>query len=77
LRISWESPLGKFPKNVFVDNKEKWSGDHMGSPEVIPGILVSNRPVRAESPALYDLTATILDIFGIPVPTEMIGKTIF
>jgi len=49
----------------------------MGSPEVIPGILVSNRPVRAESPALYDLTATILDIFGIPVPTEMIGKTIF
>ena len=76
-RISWESPLGKFPKNVFVDNKEKWSGDHMGSPEVIPGILASNRPVRAESPALYDLTATILDIFGIPVPAEMIGKTIF
>ncbi len=76
-RISWQSPLGKFPKNVFEDNKEKWSGDHMGSPEVIPGILVSNRPVRAESPALYDLTATILDIFGIPKTKEMIGKTIF
>ena len=76
-RISWESPLGKFPKNVFEDNKEKWSGDHMGAPEVIPGILVSNRPIRVESPALYDLTATILNIFGIPKTKDMIGQTIF
>jgi predicted AlkP superfamily phosphohydrolase/phosphomutase len=76
-RISWDSPLGKFPKNVFEDNKEKWSGDHMGAPEVIPGVLVTNRKVRAESPALYDLTATILDIFGIPKTKEMIGETIF
>ena len=76
-RISWDSPLGKFTKNVFEDNREKWSGDHMGAPEVIPGILVTNRPVRAESPALYDLTATILDIFGIPKTKEMIGQTIF
>ena len=76
-RISWDSPLGKFPKNVFEDNKEKWSGDHMGAPEVIPGVLVTNRKVRADSPALYDLTATILDIFGIPKTKEMIGETIF
>ncbi|OGD34945.1 MAG: hypothetical protein A2V45_06140, partial [Candidatus Aminicenantes bacterium RBG_19FT_COMBO_58_17] len=70
-RISWESPLGSFPKNVFVENKEKWSGDHMGAPEVIPGVLITNRKVRAESPALYDLTATILDIFGLPKTKEM------
>jgi len=49
----------------------------MGAPEVIPGILVTNRRVRAEFPALYDLTATILDIFGIPKTKEMIGETIF
>ncbi len=76
-RISWDSPLGKFPKDVFLDNGEKWSGDHMGAPEVIPGILVANRPIRAESPALYDLTATILDIFGLPRTGEMIGKPVF
>jgi predicted AlkP superfamily phosphohydrolase/phosphomutase len=76
-RISWDSPLGSFPKDVFVENKEKWSGDHMGAPEVIPGILVTNRKVRAESPALYDLTATILDIFGIAKTKEMIGENIF
>jgi len=76
-RISWDSPLGKFPKNVFEDNKEKWSGDHMGAPEIIPGSLVINRKIRADSPALYDLTATILDVFGIPKTKEMIGESIF
>jgi predicted AlkP superfamily phosphohydrolase/phosphomutase len=76
-RISWSSPLGKFPKNVFEDNTEKWSGDHMGAPEIIPGILATNRAIRAEAPALYDLTATILDIFGIPKAKEMIGESIF
>jgi predicted AlkP superfamily phosphohydrolase/phosphomutase len=76
-RISWDSPLGKFPKNVFVDNTEKWSGDHMGAPDIIPGILAANRKVRPEFPALTDLTATILDIFGLPKTKEMIGETIF
>jgi predicted AlkP superfamily phosphohydrolase/phosphomutase len=76
-RISWDSPLGKFPKDIFLDNSEKWSGDHMGAPEIIPGILVANRPIRAEAPALYDVTATILDIFGLPKTEEMIGKTVF
>jgi predicted AlkP superfamily phosphohydrolase/phosphomutase len=76
-RISWGSPLGKFPKEIFEDNKEKWSGDHMGAAEIMPGILVTNQKVKAESPALYDLTVTILDIFGIEKPKEMIGKAIF
>ncbi len=76
-RISWGSPLGKFPRQVFEDNTEKWSGDHMSAPEVIPGVLVTNRKVRAEFPALYDLTATILDVFGIAKPEEMIGRSIF
>ncbi|MDH7511838.1 MAG: alkaline phosphatase family protein [Clostridiales bacterium] len=76
-RISWGSPLGKFPRQVFEDNTEKWSGDHMSAPEVIPGILFTNRKVRAESPALYDLTATILDVFGIAKPEEMTGRSIF
>jgi predicted AlkP superfamily phosphohydrolase/phosphomutase len=75
-RISWDSPLGKFPKDIFLDNSEKWSGDHMGAPEVLPGTLVANRPIRADAPALYDLTATVLDIFGLPKTKEMIGKSV-
>ncbi len=76
-RISWQSPLGSFPKAVFEDNTKKWSGDHMTAPDVIPGIVVANRPIRAEAPALYDLTATVLDIFGIDKLKEMIGSSIF
>ncbi|MEW5901652.1 MAG: hypothetical protein AB1715_09345, partial [Acidobacteriota bacterium] len=69
--------LGKFPKRVFEDNTEKWSGDHMGAPEVIPGILLANRKIRLQAPALYDLTATILNVFGIEKNQDMIGESVF
>ena len=76
-RSSWASPLGRIPKNIFEDNTEKWSGDHCMDPDVIPGILFTNRKINAESPALYDLTPTILKIFGIEKPKDMIGNPIF
>jgi len=75
-RISWGSPTGKIAKEILEDNKDKWSGDHMGAPEVIPGILAMNRKIRAESPALYDLTPTILQVFGAEPPKEMRGRSI-
>jgi len=49
----------------------------MGAAEIMPGIMLSNLPARAEFPALYDLTATILDVFGVEKPKEMIGRSIF
>jgi predicted AlkP superfamily phosphohydrolase/phosphomutase len=76
-RISFSSPLGHIPKEILEDNTAKWSGDHMGAAETLPGILLSNRPVRAESPALYDLTATIADVFEAEKPKDYIGRSIF
>ncbi|MFB0566797.1 MAG: alkaline phosphatase family protein [Candidatus Aminicenantaceae bacterium] len=76
-RASWSTPLGRIPLNVIEDNTEKWSGDHCMDSSVIPGILFINRKVKAEYPALYDLTPTILSIFGIEQPKEMIGKPVF
>jgi predicted AlkP superfamily phosphohydrolase/phosphomutase len=76
-RISWRSPLGLVPKEILEDNTQKWSGDHMGAAELLPGIFLSNRPIRAESPALTDLTATVLDVFGIRPSKDMIGRTVF
>jgi len=75
-RISWGSPTGKIARNAFEDNKDKWSGDHMGAPEVIPGILAMNRKIKAGTPALYDLTPTILQVFGVDPPPEMRGRAI-
>lgn len=75
-RISWASPLGRIPREIIEDNTIKWSGDHCMAPEIIPGILLINRKVMSESPALYDLTPSILQIFGIDKPKEMIGTSI-
>jgi predicted AlkP superfamily phosphohydrolase/phosphomutase len=75
-RISWASPLGGFPKDIFEDNRQKWSGDHMSAPETLWASLVVNRKVRAASPALYDITATILDLFGAEKSPGMIGSSI-
>ncbi len=35
-----KSPLGGFPREIFEDNTQKWSGDHMSAPEVLPGIVL-------------------------------------
>ena len=76
-RGSWATPLGRIPKEILEDNTDKWSGDHCVSPEVTPGIFLSNQKAKLISPALYDVTATILKIFGIDQPNEMRGKPIF
>ena len=76
-RASWATPLGRMPKALFEDNREKWGADHCMDPEHLPGILLANRKIQKEKPSLCDLTATILDVFGIEQPPEMIGKSIF
>ena len=76
-RISSSSSLGGMPKEIIEDNRAKWSGDHCMAPETIPGILFTNFKVESESPALYDLTPTVLQVFGIEKPKEMRGKPIF
>jgi predicted AlkP superfamily phosphohydrolase/phosphomutase len=75
-RISWQSPLGGFPREVLEDNTQKWSGDHMSVPDVLPGIALANRKFTAEDPALHDLTASVLAVFGVPKPHEMIGRNV-
>ncbi len=76
-RISWNSPLGNFPRELIEDNRQKWSGDHMSSPAVIPGSLISNLPVKLAEPALQDVTAGILSLFEIKIPPEVTGRPIF
>ncbi len=75
-RASWQTALGKIPKEWFETNVRKWSGDHCMAPDVVPGILLTNRKVRRKDTSLCDLTATILSASGVPVPKEMRGATI-
>jgi len=76
-RTSWSAPLGRITKEVFGDNMDKWSGDHCMDPAVCPGILLASEKIKADSPALFDLTPTILSLFGIEKPDNMVGKKIF
>ena len=76
-RTSWSAPLGRITKEVFGDNMDKWSGDHCMDPAVCPGILFASEKIKAGSPALFDLTPTILSLFGIEKPDYMVGKKVF
>ena len=75
-RASWESPIGEFPLEVFLDNDEAWSGDHQNDYRLVPGVLLTNRRITSDRPALYDLTVSVLDEFGVAPLPEMIGEDV-
>jgi predicted AlkP superfamily phosphohydrolase/phosphomutase len=76
-RASWETVLGKFPKELLRDNTEKWSGDHLMEAELVPGILLANKKITTERPALSDLAPTVLAEFGVAKQDGMIGNGLF
>jgi predicted AlkP superfamily phosphohydrolase/phosphomutase len=64
-----ESTLGEITEAVIQDNTSRWSGNHLMAPEVVPGVLLLNRKLRADGHDLTDVTATILSYYGIePLP---------
>ena len=76
-RASWQTALGKVPRNWFENNDKKWSGDHCMAADLLPGMFLSNRDFpRAGEPALQDLTATILAALEVPVPERMNGRSL-
>jgi len=76
-RASWETVLGSFPKEVFVDNNDKWSGDHCIDPFWVPAVLMANKKISIQHPILPDVTATILAECNISIPTTMTGKPLY
>lgn len=66
---SGKSSLGAVPAEMFADNTEPWTGDHGMDHETVPGILLTNRPLKKPAARLQDLAAAILaefDIEGFP-----------
>ncbi|MCA9075658.1 MAG: alkaline phosphatase family protein [Planctomycetaceae bacterium] len=75
-RASWDTVLGSFPKQHILDNTDAWSGDHCVDPSIVPGVLLSNRPIQLDDPELADLAPTILSGFGVHVPSAMTGRNL-
>jgi predicted AlkP superfamily phosphohydrolase/phosphomutase len=72
-RVSWATALGSAGPGLFEDNTRAWSGDHIMDPDLVPGILLMNRPFRAGHPNLEDMAPTILAALGARVPEPMKG----
>ena len=75
-RASWGAAVGKTSALVFEDNTKAWCGDHCVDPHLVPGVLFSNLPLDAADPGLEDLAPTALQLFGVPVPGWMEGRSV-
>lgn len=76
-RAGWKTILGSFPADEIEDNTNPWSGDHCMDARLVPGVLLSNRKIAADRPALTDIAPTILAEFGIEKTNSMIGQSVF
>ena len=76
-RASWSTCLGDMTGEVLSDNNSAWSADHCGDVSEVPGVIFSNRPIKAAGPSLVDVAPTILNEFGLQIPQTMQGRNIF
>ncbi len=75
-RVSWSSSMGGASAGWFEDNIKKWSGDHLIDPDLVPGVLLMNRPFRGQAARLEDLAPTILDALGVAKGSAMEGESL-
>ena len=73
-RVGWDSAKGKVSESVLEDNAKAWSGDHCIDPQLVPGVLFSNRKLECDQPAIVDVAPSVLDWFGLSLPAQMDGK---
>ena len=75
-RVSWDSAVGKTAGSVFYDNTKAWSGDHCVHPDLVPGVLFSNRRLSEGAAAIVDIAPTTLDLLGVERPGHMEGRSL-
>jgi hypothetical protein len=75
-RASWDNATGTVTETVFSDNTKSWSGDHCIDPSLVPGVFFANRKMRDGEMRIIDVAPTALELFGIPAPAYMDGKSL-
>jgi predicted AlkP superfamily phosphohydrolase/phosphomutase len=73
-RGSDKSALGELTQTVLSLNLGTWTGDHCMDHNLVPGILLVNRPVIVDDPDLKDMPTTILNFYGIAPHPQMRGR---
>jgi predicted AlkP superfamily phosphohydrolase/phosphomutase len=74
---TWDIVAGQRTHDFLTNNDNAWSADHCADALEVPGVLFSNRPFSAKTPALVDIAPSILAEFGLPTPAGMTGKSVF
>ena len=64
-RCSWQSALGGIPAETIEDNRDAWIGDHCIAARHVPGVLLTQHPLRLANPQLAGLTLAILHEFDL------------
>lgn len=72
-RGSWQTAVGGLAGQVVSQNHQTWQRDHIVDATFVPGTLITNFPLKAKAPHVYDLAPTVLTLLGLPVPVEMEG----
>ena len=68
---------GRIPHYVLEDNTGgTFNGSHLMAPQVVSGILISNKPIREGQHGLEDLTVEILRFYGVDKPAGMQGHPV-
>ena len=62
---SGKGALGDIEREMFRDNTDDWSGNHIMDLEAVPGVLFTSRPLGKPASSLQNLAASILAEFGI------------
>ncbi|MBW1878923.1 MAG: hypothetical protein JRJ84_11215 [Deltaproteobacteria bacterium] len=70
------STLGEIEEPIIEDNTSRWSGNHLMSPDVVPGVLLTDRKIEGDGYDLTDLPVTLLAHYGLPPAEGMVGEPI-
>jgi predicted AlkP superfamily phosphohydrolase/phosphomutase len=78
---SWQTALGGVPAALVEDNLKKWSGTHLVDPSLVPGVLLTSKPMLVKDPSLHDLAPTVLKFMGLDsarmAKEDMDGRPLF
>jgi predicted AlkP superfamily phosphohydrolase/phosphomutase len=74
-RVAWDCAKGAVGDELFQDNTKRWSGDHCIDAPAVPGVMFTNVPLAEAEARLIDMGPTVLELFGVPAPGFMAGRS--